>query len=171
MADALAARNLEPQFFHGRGGTIGRGAGPTQWFLRALPPGCLTGPVRLTEQGEVLPRKYSHEGNAHYHLELLVAGVSEAVAMQDKRTGVPEEFHATFDQLAEKSSEAYRSLLTSEDFLLFHRSATPIDALETGVFGSRPARRSGKPSLKDLRAIPWVFSWTQSRFYLSLIHI
>lgn len=166
MADALAARNLEPQFFHGRGGTIGRGAGPTQWFLRALPPGCLTGPVRLTEQGEVLPRKYSHEGNAHYHLELLVAGVSEAVAMQDKRTGVPEEFHATFDQLAEKSSEAYRSLLTSEDFLLFHRSATPIDALETGVFGSRPARRTGKPSLKDLRAIPWVFSWTQSRFYL-----
>ena len=166
MADSLASRNFEPQFFHGRGGTIGRGAGPTQWFLRALPPGCLTGPVRLTEQGEVLPRKYSHEGNAHYHLELLMAGVSEAVAMQDKRAGVPEEFHATLDTLSAKSSEAYRALLTSEDFLTFHRSATPIDALETGVFGSRPARRTGKPSLKDLRAIPWVFSWTQSRFYL-----
>ena len=166
MADSLATRNFEPQFFHGRGGTIGRGAGPTQWFLRALPPGCLTGPIRLTEQGEVLPRKYSHEGNAHYHLELLMAGVSEAVAMQDKRAGVPEEFHATLDTLSAKSSEAYRALLTSEDFLTFHRSATPIDALETGVFGSRPARRTGKPSLKDLRAIPWVFSWTQSRFYL-----
>ena len=166
MADSLASRNFEPQFFHGRGGTIGRGSGPTQWFLRALPPGCLTGPVRLTEQGEVLPRKYSHEGNAHYHLELLMAGVSEAVAMQDKRTGVPEEFHPTLDTLSAKSSEAYRALLTSEDFLTFHRSATPIDALETGVFGSRPARRTGKPSLKDLRAIPWVFSWTQSRFYL-----
>lgn len=166
MAESLASRNFEPQFFHGRGGTIGRGAGPTQWFLRALPPGCLTGPVRLTEQGEVLPRKYSHEGNAHYHLELLMAGVSEAVAMQDKRTGVPEELHATLDNLSNKSSQAYRALLTSEDFLTFHRSATPIDALETGVFGSRPARRTGKPSLKDLRAIPWVFSWTQSRFYL-----
>ena len=166
MAESLASRNFEPQFFHGRGGTIGRGAGPTQWFLRALPPGCLTGPVRLTEQGEVLPRKYSHEGNAHYHLELLMAGVSEAVAMQDKRTGVPEEFHSTLDALSDASSEAYRALLTSDDFLTFHRSATPIDALETGVFGSRPARRTGKPSLKDLRAIPWVFSWTQSRFYL-----
>lgn len=166
MAAACASRGFEPQFFHGRGGTIGRGAGPTQWFLRALPPGCLTGPVRLTEQGEVLPRKYSHEGNAHYHLELLMAGVSEAVAMQGKRTGVPTEFQATLDTLSAKSSEAYRALLTSEDFLQFHRSATPIDALETGVFGSRPARRTGKPSLKDLRAIPWVFSWTQSRFYL-----
>ena len=166
MAESLASRNFEPQFFHGRGGTIGRGAGPTQWFLRALPPGCLTGPVRLTEQGEVLPRKYSHEGNAHYHLELLMAGVSEAVAMQDKRTGVPEEYHPTLDALSDASSEAYRALLTSEDFITFHRSATPIDALETGVFGSRPARRTGKPSLKDLRAIPWVFSWTQSRFYL-----
>lgn len=166
MAESLASRNFEPQFFHGRGGTIGRGAGPTQWFLRALPPGCLTGTVRLTEQGEVLPRKYSHEGNAHYHLELLMAGVSEAVAMQDKRTGVPDEFHPTLDALSAASSDAYRALLTSEDFLAFHRSATPIDALETGVFGSRPARRTGKPSLKDLRAIPWVFSWTQSRFYL-----
>ena len=166
MAKALARHNFEPQFFHGRGGTIGRGAGPTQWFLRALPPGCLTGSVRLTEQGEVLPRKYSHEGNAHYHLELLIAGVSEAVAMQTKRSGVPSEFEGTFDRLAASSSKAYRNLLTSEDFITFHRSATPIDALETGVFGSRPARRTGKPSLKDLRAIPWVFSWTQSRFYL-----
>jgi phosphoenolpyruvate carboxylase len=166
MAAACKSRGLEPEFFHGRGGTIGRGAGPTQWFLRALPPGCLTGPVRLTEQGEVLPRKYSHEGNAHYHLELLMAGVSESVAMQSKRTGVPDEFHKTLDLLSDKSSEAYRALLTSEDFLQFHRAATPIDALETGVFGSRPSRRSGKPSLKDLRAIPWVFSWTQSRFYL-----
>ena len=166
MAATLAKQGLEPQFFHGRGGTIGRGAGPTQWFLKALPPGCLTGPVRLTEQGEVLPRKYSHEGNAHYHLELLMAGVSEAVAMQGKRSGVPTEFQSTFDTLSENSSKAYRDLLTSEDFITFHRSATPIDALETGVFGSRPARRTGKPSLKDLRAIPWVFSWTQSRFYL-----
>ena len=95
-----------------------------------------------------------------------MAGVSESVAMQSKRTGVPDQFHATLDNLSETSSTAYRALLTSEDFLQFHRAATPIDALESGVFGSRPSRRSGKPSLKDLRAIPWVFSWTQSRFYL-----
>lgn len=166
MAASLSKFDLAPQFFHGRGGTIGRGAGPTQWFLRALPPGCLTGPIRLTEQGEVLPRKYSHEGNAHYHLELLIAGVSEAVAMQNHRHGVSEALQPVLDTLATTSSEAYRNLLTSEDFITFHRSATPIDALETGVFGSRPARRTGKPSLQDLRAIPWVFSWTQSRFYL-----
>ncbi|MDP0491301.1 MAG: phosphoenolpyruvate carboxylase [Verrucomicrobiota bacterium JB023] len=166
MAEACSQRGLPTQFFHGRGGTIGRGAGPTQWFLKALPPGSLTGPVRLTEQGEVLPRKYAHEGNAHYHLELLMAGVSEAVALQGVKKGVPEDLRETLNSLSDTSADAYRELFTSEGFLEFHRAATPIDALETGVFGSRPARRTGKPSLKDLRAIPWVFSWTQSRFYL-----
>ncbi len=167
-AMALACHNMGviPQFFHGRGGTIGRGAGPTRWFLRALPEGSLAGPVRITEQGEVLPRKYGHEGNAHFHLELLVAGVSRVVGLSKQSTAA-DDCREALDSLSEQSDKAYRALLEGERFMEFYRSTTPIDALETGVFGSRPSRRTGKKaSLKDLRAIPWVFSWTQSRFYL-----
>lgn len=158
---------VTPQFFHGRGGTIGRGAGPTRWFLRALPKDSLAGPIRITEQGEVLPRKYGHEGNAHFHLELLTAGVTRTVALRDQSHIPLNLCRESLDALAQESDRAYRRLLEADGFIPFYRTATPIDALETGVFGSRPSRRSGKnASLKDLRAIPWVFSWTQSRFYL-----
>ena len=167
MTGACLDAGVVPQFFHGRGGTIGRGAGPTRWFLRALPKGALSGPVRVTEQGEVLPRKYGHEGNAHFHLELLVAGATRTVAMQNEHTPPVEDCRESLDALSVESDKAYRRLRDAEGFLEFYRSATPIDALETGVFGSRPSRRTGKKaSLKDLRAIPWVFSWTQARFYL-----
>ena len=157
-----------PQFFHGRGGTIGRGAGPTRWFLRALPPGSLQGPIRITEQGEVLPRKYAHEGNAHYHLELLVADVSGAVATAGMAGPITPQCRDALDRVASASVARYRVLLDTEGFIDFYRSATPIDALEAGTFGSRPPRRSRAHghSIDDLRAIPWVFSWTQSRFYL-----
>lgn len=156
------------QCFHGRGGTIGRGAGPTHWFLRSLPPASLAGPVRFTEQGEVLPRKYAHEGNAHYHLELLVAGVSAAVCTSSHHSSVTDRHRAALDHIAEHSTAAYRALLETPGFVDFYRAVTPIDALEAGTFGSRPPRRTGstKNTLEDLRAIPWVFSWTQSRFYL-----
>ncbi len=168
MAHACHQHNVTPQFFHGRGGTIGRGAGPTRWFLRALPHGSLNGPLRITEQGEVLPRKYGHEGNAHFHLELLTAGVTRVTATNQRPKPNPlDNCREALDQLAQQSDQAYRSLLDSQDFIDFYRTVTPIDALETGVFGSRPSRRTGKKaSLADLRAIPWVFSWTQARFYL-----
>ena len=167
MTAACRAEGVVPQFFHGRGGTIGRGAGPTRWFLRALPDGALAGPVRITEQGEVLPRKYGHEGNAHFHLELLTAGVTRVVGLRNERANPVEQCRQSLDALSAESDKAYRKLLDADDFISFYRSATPIDALETGVFGSRPSRRTGKKaSLKDLRAIPWVFSWTQARFYL-----
>ncbi|NNC89080.1 MAG: phosphoenolpyruvate carboxylase [Akkermansiaceae bacterium] len=169
IARACQDHGVKPQFFHGRGGTIGRGAGPTQWFLRALPPGSLSGSVRITEQGEVLPRKYAHEGNAHYQLELLMAGVSEAAATQSRHEPLGDDIRDALQHIADDSSAAYRALLESDGFLDFHRSATPIDALEAGTFGSRPPRRTGggaRKTLEDLRAIPWVFSWTQSRFYL-----
>ncbi|MGC6467231.1 MAG: phosphoenolpyruvate carboxylase [Akkermansiaceae bacterium] len=165
MTAAFSKVGVVPQFFHGRGGTIGRGAGPTRWFLRALPEGALAGPVRVTEQGEVLPRKYGHEGNAHFHLELLTAGVTRIVGLS--QSSPVDDCRESLDALSQESDKAYRRLLDSEDFIKFYRTATPIDALETGVFGSRPSRRTGKKaSLKDLRAIPWVFSWTQARFYL-----
>lgn len=167
MTASCRDAGVVPQFFHGRGGTIGRGAGPTRWFLRALPKGALAGPVRITEQGEVLPRKYGHEGNAHFHLELLVAGATRTVAVQNEKKPVVEKCRESLDALSRESDKAYRRLRDAEGFMTFYRSATPIDALETGVFGSRPSRRTGKAaSLQDLRAIPWVFSWTQARFYL-----
>lgn len=167
MTAACRKEGVVPQFFHGRGGTIGRGAGPTRWFLRALPEGALAGPVRVTEQGEVLPRKYGHEGNAHFHLELLTAGVTRVVGLRNHRSTPVDECRQSLDALSRESDKAYRRLLDAEGFIDFYRTATPIDALETGVFGSRPSRRTGKKaSLKDLRAIPWVFSWTQARFYL-----
>ena len=166
MTASCQKHGVVPQFFHGRGGTIGRGAGPTRWFLRALPAGSLAGPVRITEQGEVLPRKYGHEGNAHFHLELLTAGVTRTVGLRQEPKAVFE-CREALDALSRESDQAYRSLLEGDRFMEFYRSATPIDALETGVFGSRPSRRTGKKaSLRDLRAIPWVFSWTQARFYL-----
>lgn len=165
---ACAKVGTTPQFFHGRGGTIGRGAGPTHWFLRALPPQSLPGPIRLTEQGEVLPRKYSHEGNAHYHLELLMAGVSGAVTTASQQQPLAEVHRGALEQISAHSTKAYHELLHAEGFVEFYRSATPVDALEAGTFGSRPPRRSGPDdhSLDNLRAIPWVFSWTQARFYL-----
>lgn len=157
---------VELRFFHGRGGTISRGAGPTNWFMRALPHGSLTGDFRMTEQGETIARKYAYPDSAVYHLESLQACVTHATVRH--RIGEPVEDPGIdlIPTLAEWSTEAYRDLLETEGFIAFYRQATPIDALEQTQMGSRPSRRTGTASLDDLRAIPWVFSWTQSRFYL-----
>ena len=158
------------EFFHGRGGTISRGAGPVKWFLRSLPHGSLDGAMRVTEQGEVIPRKYSHRANATYNLELLLAGVT-GVTMHNRSQagqaalGEPA-YCEVMDWLSVASRASYRELIEAPAFMEFYRQATPIDALEHGCFGSRPARRTGGASLDDLRAIPWVFSWTQARYYL-----
>ncbi len=151
-------------FFHGRGGTISRGAGPTHRFLEALPPGSLSAGLRATEQGETIAQKFTNRRTAAYNLELLLAGTT-GVSLQ---TVTDEDaIHAEMmPLLAKTSQEAYQALLTDPEFLTFFRQATPIDALEASRIGSRPSRRSGKPSLEDLRAIPWVFGWNQARFYL-----
>ncbi|MEM7600283.1 MAG: phosphoenolpyruvate carboxylase [Verrucomicrobiota bacterium] len=158
--------DVELRYFHGRGGTISRGAGPTNWFMRALPHGSLTGDFRMTEQGETIARKYAYPDSAVYHLETLQACVTRATVHH--RLGDPVEDPGTdlIPQLAEWSTAAYRDLLETAGFIAFYREATPIDALEQTQMGSRPSRRTGTASLDDLRAIPWVFSWTQSRFYL-----
>lgn len=158
------------EFFHGRGGTISRGAGPIQWFLRSLPVGSLSGAMRVTEQGEVIPRKYAHRSNATYNLELLLAGVTSVTVTNQRDFGTPggcnKDYQETMQWLSVESRAYYRKLLEGPDFMRFYRQATPIDALERGCFGSRPARRTGTSTLDDLRAIPWVFSWTQARFYM-----
>lgn len=156
------------RFFHGRGGTISRGAGPTHWFMSALPHGSMSGHFRMTEQGETIAQKYANLANATYNLELLVAGAAMTAAQH--RYGVKPDTSAleVMDFLSEQSEQTYQKLLNTEGFIPFYRQATPIDALENSRIGSRPARRTGKKgfSVQDLRAIPWVFSWTQARFYL-----
>lgn len=158
------------EFFHGRGGTISRGAGPVQWFLRSLPEGSVSGAVRVTEQGEVIPRKYAHHANAAYNLELLLAGVTGVSTANKNKQGASHlgdpRYQGMMHWLGVESRQAYRGLLEKDGFIEFYRQATPIDALEHGCFGSRPSRRTGTASLDDLRAIPWVFSWTQARYYM-----
>ena len=161
-------RGVALRFFHGRGGTISRGAGPTHWFMAALPHGAMSGQFRMTEQGETISQKYANLANATYNLELLLAGA--AVTTGRHRHGVPyqDPCQVFMPGLAAASQAAYRQLLQAEGFIDFYRQTTPIDALENARIGSRPPRRSGKHghSIADLRAIPWVFSWTQARFYL-----
>lgn len=166
LAETCARHGVRAVFFHGRGGTVGRGAGPTHWFMEALPHGALGGAFRMTEQGETIAQKYAHLGSATYHTELLLASVTAATA-KHRRAHVPAEADpALLEKLAGWSRAAYREFLHAPDFMAFYRTATPIDALENARIGSRPARRTGRATLEDLRAIPWVFSWTQSRFYL-----
>ena len=166
LAAVCHSHGVRPVFFHGRGGTVGRGAGPTHWFMAALPHGALDGSFRMTEQGETIAQKYAHLGSATYHTELLVASVAAATARHHRSQAAPAPDPELLQKLADWSREAYRELLQQQGFIEFYRSATPIDALENARIGSRPARRTGRATLDDLRAIPWVFSWTQSRFYL-----
>jgi phosphoenolpyruvate carboxylase len=154
------------RFFHGRGGTISRGAGPTHRFLEALPQGSLSGDIRLTEQGETIAQKFGNFATAAYNLELLVAGVTATTLRHSRQAREEDALAPILDQLATTSRKAYRRLLEADGFLQFYRQATPIDALEHSSIGSRPSRRTGQPSLADLRAIPWVFSWNQARYYV-----
>ncbi len=155
-------------FFHGRGGTISRGAGPTHWFMAALPHGALSGGFRMTEQGETIAQKYANLANATYNLELLSAGATVTTAAHRFLPSKEDRCDAAMDRLGKSSQTAYQNLIRMDGFIDFYRQATPIDALENSRIGSRPARRTGKKgfSISDLRAIPWVFSWTQARYYL-----
>lgn len=166
LADVGRKHGVRLRFFHGRGGTISRGAGPTHRFLRALPPGSLHGAVRMTEQGETIHQKYGTPETAAYHLELLLAGATEATLLHG-RGAAPHPLAPVMDRLAETSRRTYEALIGTDGFIQFFSEATPIDVIEASRIGSRPARRTGRRTLADLRAIPWVFSWSQARFYLS----
>jgi phosphoenolpyruvate carboxylase len=158
---------VQIRFFHGRGGTPSRGGGPEHRFVKSMPHGALGGNLRVTEQGETIAQKYANRIMAVYNLELLMAGVTRATLLDWHRPEPRHPLEDTMDWLAERSRRTYANLLHTEGFLTFFRQATPIDVIEESRIGSRPARRTGQPSLADLRAIPWVFSWGQSRFYLS----
>jgi phosphoenolpyruvate carboxylase len=153
-------------FFHGRGGSIGRGAGPTFRFLEALPHGSLRGSFRMTEQGETISQKYSNLLTATYNLELQLAGVLGMTARASRVNVSAPELATIMDFLVDASRLKYEELIGSDGFMEFFSQATPIDVMEQLRIGSRPSRRTGRRTLADLRAIPWVFSWNQSRFLL-----
>ena len=154
------------RFFHGRGGAIGRGAGPTHRFLNALPPGSANGDIRLTEQGETISQKYANRITASHHLELLGAGAFATLLPANPRPAYPENLIDAMDRVSTQSFQHYRKLVDHDAFIEFFSFATPVDAIEASRIGSRPARRTGKRSLDDLRAIPWGFAWNQARFVL-----
>ncbi|MBV8842356.1 MAG: phosphoenolpyruvate carboxylase, partial [Bryobacterales bacterium] len=153
--------------FHGRGGTIGRGAGPTNAFLESLPPGSLQGEIRITEQGEVISQKYANRFTAAMHLERLLAGVTRWTLVHERDPqSAAHPAEEVFEEVAAESRHVYRELIDAPGFIEFFSQATPVDAIESSHIGSRPARRTGRRTIQDLRAIPWVFSWSQARFNL-----
>jgi phosphoenolpyruvate carboxylase len=162
---------VELRFFHGRGGTIGRGAGPTNAFLASLPHGTVQGGLRVTEQGEVIAQKYANRLTAALHLERLLAGATRwtlphTLPQSDGLLETSGALESLTEAAAVVSRRTYRELIDLPDFVTFFSQATPIDAIENSRMGSRPARRTGKRTIEDLRAIPWVFSWSQARFNL-----
>jgi len=159
--------NVKIRFFHGKGGSISRGAGPTHWFLRALPPCSINGDIRLTEQGETIERKYANKNNAVYNIELLTAGTLTATLLHKNVHNYTHVLCPELNYLANHSMVVYKELTQQPDFIRFYEKATPIDAIEQSKIGSRPSRRTGTRSLSDLRAIPWVFSWSQCRFNIT----
>lgn len=158
---------IKLKFFHGKGGSISRGAGPAHWFLRSLPHGTLAGKLKITEQGETIEKKYANKINAAYNLELMLAGTTLNTLLHQKETAAQNEVSEIMEYLGKESHLFYSELLGNENFLEFYQQATPIDVIEESKIGSRPARRTGKRTFADLRAIPWVFSWGQARFHIT----
>jgi len=159
--------DVKIQFFHGKGGSISRGAGPTHYFINSLPHSSVDGSLRLTEQGETIAQKYANKVNAEYNIELLMATTAEKTIRNYFTERKPYPLADIVERLANDAKSHYENLMRSDGFIPFFREATPIDAIETSKIGSRPAKRTGANSLEDLRAIPWVFSWSQSRFNMT----
>jgi phosphoenolpyruvate carboxylase len=157
--------NVNLRLFHGRGGTVGRGGGPTHAAILAQPPGDFSGHIRITEQGEVLNWKYSDPVLAEWNLELMIAASLEALASPEAQQA--QESAGWHDAMEEMSQSAYafyrRHIADNPDVLIYFEQATPVNELENMQIGSRPSRRSHSRCLEDLRAIPWVFGWMQSR--------
>ncbi len=169
---AVARRaGVQLRFFHGRGGTVGRGGGPAYQAILALPPGTVDGSIRMTEQGEIVAAKYSNPSMARRNLETLVSATLEASLLHRRAPGGGDEvdpvFAETMDELSSLAFDAYRSLVYGDDrFVAFFRAITPTNEIATLNVGSRPASRSTSNAIEDLRAIPWVFGWTQCRLML-----
>ena len=157
---------LRLRMFHGRGGTVGRGGGPSYQAILAQPPGTVRGQIRLTEQGEVIASKYANPDIGRRNLETLVAATLEATLLQPTKAA-SKAFLQTAEQLSQSSMQAYRKLVyETPGFADYFFSATPIREIAELNIGSRPASRKATQAIEDLRAIPWGFSWGQCRLAL-----
>jgi len=162
---ACRKRNVHVTLFHGRGGTVGRGGGPTYQAIQAQPPGSIAGSLRVTEQGEMIDAKFGLPGIADRTLELYFTATLEATLLE--QPGPTAEQRQLMDGLAVRARDAYRNMVYERaEFLEYFRMATPEVELGHLNIGSRPARRAGQSGVRGLRAIPWVFAWTQTRLML-----
>lgn len=161
LVDVAAQHNVRLTLFHGRGGTVSRGGGSPRAGVLAAPPGAVAGRLRVTEQGEIVHAKFGIPELAAWTFESMVSAVIQATATNHD---TPVRLSGFMDTVANASRAAYRKLVEAPEFIAYFRTATPIDVIERMTMGSRPSRRrSATPSLSDLRAIPWVFAWTQAR--------
>lgn len=166
LCSVASSFSVKLRLFHGRGGSAGRGGGPSYQAIMAQPPDTLHGRIRITEQGEVISFKYSMRGLARRNLDTVLAAVLEASADNTPRDPEPR-WIEVMEDLSATARKAYRDLVYEDDgFLDFFSEASPIGELSLLNMGSRPARRMQNPEVESLRAIPWVFAWTQNRFLL-----
>jgi phosphoenolpyruvate carboxylase len=156
-------------FFHGRGGSVSRGGAPTGRAIAVAPAGSINRSFRVTEQGEVVSLKYSNRGTAAYHVELLAASVLEhALLSERERALIPvHEFDEAMESLSALSCTAYRKLVNTDSLLEYLTASSPLEEFALLNLGSRPARRTQARTLADLRAIPWVFAWSQNRHMIT----
>ena len=169
MAEVMREHGVTWQFFHGRGGAVGRGGGPSYTAVRAQPSGTVAGRLKVTEQGEMLSAKFSLREIAHRELELTTSAA--LVTTHDRSAHARPERQRRYEevvaQMADVSSKAYRDLVYDDpDFADFFHTVTPVREVSRLQLGSRPARRKETTRIQDFRAIPWVFSWTQTRAVL-----
>lgn len=162
LARVCQAQGVSLEFFHGRGGSIGRGGGPTNRAIRSEPPGSLHGHIKITEQGEVIAYRYGNNAIAYRHLnQVMHAVLMQMIAPESSK--IPAKWRRAMDYLSDKSRDFYRDLVyETPNFLEYWQQATPINELAQMPIGSRPAKRK-KGGFESIRAIPWVFSWMQSR--------
>lgn len=167
LLQAVSAHGIRLTLFHGRGGTISRGGSKTHVAVLGSPPGTVNGHLRVTEQGEIINEKYGLRGIALRTLEQVTGSVALATALPRHRGNDRPEWHQMMDVIAATSRNEYRRLVYENPrFYAYFREATPIDLIERMRIGSRPSARRGQTGIEDLRAIPWVFAWTQARCIL-----
>lgn len=164
LLEVAAENDIRLTFFHGRGGSISRGGGKTTHAVDASPRGSIDGRLRVTEQGEVIHRKYGIRALALRSLEQSTGAVLRSSLRPREAEPREEQWRPVIDLIAQKSADAYRAFVGQKDFMQYFRLATPIDVIERMTLGSRPSRRLGEDAaLSNLRAIPWVFAWSQAR--------